>query len=407
MEIREVDNQNYDLLTNKMMDYVDNDKLPGLITLVYKNEKIIYNKKFGFADTEGKIPIEFENIFRIASMTKPIVSVAALILFEKGKFVLEDPLSKFIPNAKNLKVYVEKKDDEIIVEDLEREITILDLFTHTSGFIYPMDPNHPVDKQYLDLYGSNFEKRNQMTLKELGEGWFKIPLKHQPGIKYTYSVSTDILGYLIQVISGKVLDKFLKEEIFQKLDMVDTDFYVPEDKKARLVSIHEINKEGKLLKSKEDIQSFPRDKRKFLSGGGGLLSTVSDYLKFAKMFLNRGNLNGVQIITEKTYELMISDHITTRNIIFSVWKREGFPENLKNIIDPDKERNGFGLGVSIQINNEYFPKGIYSWPGAYTTNFWIDPENKIIGIILSQFIPIFSYPIFHEFEKMTYEALKS
>ena len=404
IEIKEVKNDKFNVLHSKMIEYIEQKKLPCVITLVYQNDEIIYCGKQGMADIENNVSIEFDTIFRIASMTKPIVSVAALMLYEEGKFSLDDPLSKFMPKAKDLKVFVKEEAGKFITEELNREVTIRDLFTHTGGFSYLGDVNHPVDKKYAGL----FQEKNHKTLADGVNALFDVPLLLQPGTIWKYSLSTDILGYLIEIISGKSLDKFLRERIFNKLEMKDTGFFVPEEKWDRLASIYMKNGKGELVKVPEDQQRYGRNKTSFFSGGGGLSSTLADYLKFAVALLNNGKLGEIQLVKEETIKLMTQDHVLSRGIQYINKDSFGLlPKQLVKIMLEITKGMGFGLGVKIQLEDGAFPAGCYGWGGAFTTDYLVDPKNNMVSIFLSQHLPNLSFTEYYaiSFRKFIYEGV--
>jgi CubicO group peptidase (beta-lactamase class C family) len=406
LHISEKFDDRFQIVSEKLGSYIIQKKLPSMLAFVSKHDEIVYCEKIGMADIEKNKPLELNHIFRIASMTKPIVSVAALMLYEEGKFSLNDPISKFIPKASKLKVFVGESNDKIVLEELERPVTMLDIFTHTGGFTYADNPKHPVDRMYIDFLGLNGKKLYAKSTKEAVEGMLDFPLMFQPGTKWFYSYSTDILGYLIEVISGKPLDVFLRERIFQKLGMQDTGFYVPDDKLSRFVTLYTHNQEGKLV-TQSDLPDYRFYNPKFLSGGGGLVSTLSDYFKFTRMLVNGGSFNGMQLLKKDTIALMMQDHVVSRGIDFnfdlSPWP--DMPDNVKDNIISFSEGYGFGLGVQVKITENDLPIGINGWCGVFTTDYWVDQSNGVIGIFLSQYVPLFNYPIFNEFKSLTYKAL--
>jgi CubicO group peptidase (beta-lactamase class C family) len=406
MVITEIINPIFKSLDDKYSSYITNKELPGIIVALFQDKSLIHCRKFGHLNIETGKLLQFDSIFRIASLTKPITCVAALILYEEGKLDLYDPVSKYLPQIKNLKVFDGQSNSLV---SLENEITVLDLFTHTSGFIYPDDPIHPVDKRYLEIYGENNKNLIQMNLQTFYEELLNIPLKFQPGKQFYYSVSTDILAYLIEVISGQPFGAFLREKIFQKLNMIDTGFHVPENKLERMVPVHTKTTSG-VLKIANDFQQIRgKEKIDFHSGGGGLSSTLYDYLQFCQMLLDNGKYGEHRILQEKTIELMTSDHMTTRKLTSFNKKsleEEEMPENIKNALIAYREGTEYGLGVQVKKKDGLIPKGIYGWVGSFTTHFWIDPKNRIIGILFSQYDSLFEYPLFAEFTEMTYKALK-
>jgi CubicO group peptidase (beta-lactamase class C family) len=406
--IKEITDSRFHQLSQKMNEYISEKKLPGIMTLIYQDGKIIHCEKNGVSDIETSQTLNFDSIYRIASMTKPIVCVAALMLNEEGKFSLDDPLSKYLPKAKQLKVFKEEVDGKIITESMTREVTIFDLFTHTSGFIYPWNPTHPIDKLYSELSGENGENIEKMTLQAAIDKYFDIPLRFQPGTKWRYGISTDILGYLIEVISGQSLDDFLRERIFDKLGMHDTGFFVPAQKWSRLIPIHTKDAEGHLIKDEDLHSDLAKTKPIFLSGGGGLVSTLSDYLKFAILLLNKGTFNQKELLKQETVELMISDYMAPRKINYIGIDPDEFLEIHEaeaTFFRNYSEDYGFGLGVQVKIRESSVPAGIHGWNGTFTTSYWVDPKNQLIEIMFSQFVPNFSYPIFNEFMDLTYKAL--
>jgi CubicO group peptidase (beta-lactamase class C family) len=368
-----------------MQRYVDENKLPGLITMVARQGKIVHFEKYGMMDQDK--PMQMNTIFRIASMSKPVTSVAVMILYEKGYFQLDDPVAKYIPEFKNLKVFSSKDKDGLHLEDLKRPMTIRDLLTHTSGLTYGFFGNTVVDTMYrkANLWGG--------TLKDMIQKLSEIPLLYQPGTKWNYSFSTDVLGYLVEVVSGKSFDVFLKENIFSPLKMTDTGFNVPKEKINRCSAIYGIsdNKGIKVI-SKPDTSQISRPAKLF-SGGGGLFSTAGDYLIFAQMLLNKGEVNGVRLLGTKTVDFMTENHLDEGLVHF----------------ESNHPGLGFGLGFSVVMD---VPKtqtlgsaGAYGWSGIYNTYFSIDPKEKLICILMTQFSPFAYYPVNREFNVLVYQAI--
>jgi CubicO group peptidase (beta-lactamase class C family) len=389
-----------------MVEYVEQKKLPCAITLVYQNDEIIYCEKQGMADIENNVPIEIDSIFRIASMTKPITVVAALMLYEEGKFSLDDPLSKFIPKAKELRVFSKEEGGKLITEELNKELTILDLFTHTGGFSYLADLTHPVDKKFAGL----FQDKNHKSLAEAVNALFDVPLLFQPGTKWKYGLSIDILGYLIEILSGMPLDKFLQERIFNKLGMKDTGFFVPLEKRDRMVRLYTKDSERRLIPVPENQQSFGVEKPNIFSGGGGLVSTLSDYLKFTVMLLNNGRFKETRLLKEETIRLMTSDYVISRDIPYVNEESFGLlPKPLVKLMLEVVEGTGFGLGVKIQLEDGVFPAGCHGWGGAFATNYLVDPKNNSVCIFLTQHFPDFSFTESYTMtiRKLVYEGLLS
>jgi len=406
IEVKEVKNDKFNVLHSKMVEYVEQKQLPCAITLVYQNDEIIYCEKSGMADIENNVPIEFDSIFRIASMTKPITVVAALMLYEEGKFSLDDPLSKFIPKAKDLRVFTKEEEGKLITEELKREPTILDLFSHTSGFSYLADLTHPVDKKFAGL----LKDKNLKSLAEAINALLDVPLLYQPGTKWNYGLSIDILGYLIEILSGSPFDIFLQERIFNKLEMKDTRFFVPMKKRNRLARLYMKDNKGRLMIAPENQQTFGTEKPRILSGGGGLVSTLSDYLKFAVMLLNNGRFGETRLLKEETILLMTRDHVVSKGITFVNEDTFGLiPKPLVKLRLESAKGTGFGLGVRTQVEKGLNPIGSHGWGGAFTTNYSIDPKNNMVFIFLSQIFPSFSTTEFYPMtiRNLIYEGLKS
>ncbi len=375
-----------------MQRYVDQNKLAGLITVVARRGKVVHLERFGMMDVEAAKPMQFDTVFRIYSMTKPITSVALMMLYEDGHFQLHDPVSKFIPEFADIKVFSGATKEGFRVTELEREITIWHLLTHTAGLTYDFFEDSPVDAMYLeaDLH------RPDTTLEEMIHRLVKLPLVHQPGSAWRYSMATDVLGYLIEVISETSLDVFLEQKILKPLGMEDMDFYVPEAKLGRLAAAYGPTENGgiELLDAPATSQycSPPR----FLSGGHGLVSTASDYMRFAQMLLNGGELDGARLLGRKTVELMTINHL---------------PDELVPIQVPPHTLHGcgFGLGFRVVVNAAQAglltSEGEFGWGGAASTSFFVDPREELIGLLLTQLIPSRYYPIRNQFKGLVYQAL--
>lgn len=373
-----------------MKSYVDQQKLAGLITVVARRGKVVHMERVGMRDKEAAKPMEFDTIFRIYSMSKPITSVAVMMLYEEGRFQLDDPVSKFIPDFKDLKVYTYSSRSTLQVTDASREITIRDLLIHTSGLTYGFS-HDPVDVMYRE---ARVLSRNG-TLKDMIRKLAKLPLRHHPGQRWEYSVSIDVLGYLVEVFSGMPFDRFLEEKIFKPLNMKDTGFHVPKEKFERFATNYGPDDDGLKVIDAPATSRFSKPTN-FFSGGGGLVSTASDYMRFAQMMLNGGELDGVRLLSPKTLELMTKNHIPEKSLPLRLG-----PEEFKGY--------GFGLGFAVLMDvvksGVVGSKGEFRWSGAASTHFWIDPEEELIGLLLTQFMPSGRYPIRTEFKVLTYQAI--
>lgn len=341
------------LATARMQEYVDSGKLAGISALIYKNGEIVYSENFGFADIEQQKPITDSTIYRIFSMTKPVTAVALMTLFDEGKFQLDDPVSKYIPEFEGTQVYnAETK----TLEPQETPLSIRHLLTHTSGIPYGWDRKAYVDSLYRVTGVGDWDG----TLAEKMKALAGLPLKNQPGKVYEYGLGIDVAGYLVEILSGEPLDQFMKTRIFDPLNMDDTGFFVPENKHHRFSTLY-TNADG-VIKASEQMKDAFKTPVTLFSGGGGLLSTMDDYLNFCKMLLNKGELNGVRILQESTVDLIMSDQL---------------PEGAFY-----SENKGYGLaGETDKIT------GDYGWSGAASTTFRINRENQQIVIMGAQFMP--------------------
>jgi CubicO group peptidase (beta-lactamase class C family) len=335
-----------------IVEKIDQGKIVGCSALVFKDGNTIYHEVFGQSQLAKNVPIEQDTIWRIYSMSKPITSVAVMQLVESKKIALDDEASKYLPEFKNLKVY--SKDGEPVA--CKREMTVRDLLRHTSGLTYGFFGNSATDKAYRNQGILVSDKTIGETVEKLG----KIPLQYQPGTRWHYSVSTDVLGRLVEVVSGMPFDDYLKKNIFEPLKMNDTFFSVPKNKQTRLAEMYRFGRDGKLATAPARSSRRFLNETGFFSGGGGLCSTTNDYLQFAKMLLNEGELNGVRIIQKTSHAEMIKNQL---------------PEGAAN--------KGFQFGLGFRIDDQ----GHYSWGGAAGTRFWVDPKNKMITMFMIQINP--------------------
>jgi len=369
-----------------MQKYVDDGKLAGITTLIARRGEVVHFESVGMAHVEADLPMRDDTIVRIYSMTKPITSVAVMMLYEHGKLRLTAPVSEYLPEFADLSVYDEADGAGVAPR---RPMTVRDLLTHTSGLSYGWS-DAPVDKAYqqADVTGGTLED----MARRLGE----IPLMHHPGAEWEYSLSTDVLGYLVQVVSGAPFDGYLSRELFEPLGMVDTHFHAPADKLDRFAANYGPDEESGALTVIDDPTTGRFTKAPALpSGGGGLVSTAADYLRFCQMMLNGGELDGVRLLGRKTVQHVSRDHL---------------PPDLCVRFGEDREPSrGFGLGFSVLRNaaagGEIGSDGTYAWGGAASTVFWIDPREDLVAILLTQFMPNNHYPTATEFRALTYQAI--
>ncbi|HWW26767.1 MAG TPA: serine hydrolase domain-containing protein [Caulobacter sp.] len=358
-------------LDGYMQGLVDQGHLPGAITLVARHGKIVSYQTFGKMAIGGA-PMTRDTIFRIYSQTKPVTGVAMMILFEEGRWRLDDPVTKFVPELANLRVYKGRNPDgTFITEPAARPPTLREIMSHTGGFAYGLRTDQPVEKAYRDsgLLGSK-------TQAEFLTALAKLPLASQPGTEWRYSVSVDLQGLIVERLSGMSLADFMKSRIFDPLKMTDTAFWVPAAKSDRLAALYMIDPKARKLVPADSFMVLDVSKPPAIaSGGGGLVSTTADYARFAQMLLNGGELDGARILAPGTIELMASNHLTdivmaAPDAAFSPAKGEGFGLDVAVVTDPARAGTLSG-------------KGAYSWGGAAGTWFWIDPKNDLfmLGMI--------------------------
>jgi len=364
-------------LSDRLNEGVRNNELPGAVVLIVRNGRIVMFDSFGFRDKEAKVAMTNDTIFRIASMTKPIVTVAAMILMEEGKLTLQDPVSRFIPAFAQTKVAVpRKKEDgtvEIELEPQARPMTVQDLMRHTSGLTYGAVGSNPIKQSYVDMKVADLNQTNAEMVEKLA----KLALLYQPGGTWEYSMSTDVLGRVVEVASGMPLDKFIEERITKPLKMGDTAFEVAAEKKARGAKPM---KEG----PRNELPSIPDVTEKFTwrSGGGGMVSTAADYARFLQMFANGGQLDGVRLISRKTIDLMTADALPPDvKMGADMWRFEAFEPSARM-------GQGFGLGFAVRndVGRSPLPgtPGDYYWGGAYGTYFWHDPKERLFVVYMMQ-----------------------
>jgi CubicO group peptidase (beta-lactamase class C family) len=382
---------------------VDDGRIAGGVSLVARHGKVVYFQAVGMADRDARKPMRTDSIFRICSMSKPLTSVAVMMLYEQGRFMLSDPVSNYLPEFKHMKVLdppwpQDKTSPPGAVVDAKRPITIFNLLTHTSGLTYQW--NARLGKAYRDASVGNGIKQQDGTIAEGVRRLAAVPLLFQPGDDWEYSLADDVLGRLVEVVSGMPLDKFLAERLFQPLGMKDTCFFPPADIVPRLATAYAYN-EQKGLRPILDGQvmdgdggskytaDYPyRGPHTYFSGGGGLCSTAEDYYRFCQMMLTGGELNGVRILSRKSVELMSHNHV--------VGKPDG----------PNAYGLGFGTVSESQQLTELGSVGSFNWGGFYNTSFVIDPKEDLIAIFMSQMNPTGGLNLSSMAISLVYQAIK-
>ena len=379
--------------------YIEAGRFPGTQLLVYRRGKMVHNHVQGFADVERKIPLQDDSIFRIYSMTKPITSVAFMMLFEEGKVALDEPVHSYIPEWKNLGVFQAGTLPAFLTKPPARPMLVVDLLRHTSGLTYGFQQRSNVDAAYREFKLGEVEKSGSLPL--MISDLARLPLEFSPGDAWNYSVATDVIGYLIGQISGMPFEQFLKERIFDPLEMRDTGFFVPPYKAHRLAACYAADGRGGMTLQDDPTKSSFLKPPSLISGGGGLCSTAADYLSFCRALLNGGELAGVRLIGPKTLALMTSNHLPGGHDLPAL-SRSLFSEAAYHGI-------GFGLGFAVTMSPALTlipgSAGEFNWGGAATTSFWIDPAEELIAIFMTQVLPSSAYPVRRELRTMVYAAI--
>jgi CubicO group peptidase (beta-lactamase class C family) len=379
-------------------DYLDSGKLRGVQTLIARRGQVVHASSLGMMDAERGRPMAEDTLFRIYSMTKPITSLAFMMLVEEGLVALDDPVHRYIPAWEGLGVYDGGFMESFRTKRPTRPMLIVDLLRHTSGLTYGFQQRSNVDAAYRKLGIGEVEKSG--TLETMIADLAGLPLEFSPGEAWNYSVSTDVLGYLIGVISGQPFESFLKARVLDPLRMGDTDFFVPPSKAERLAACYALTPRGVTLQDDPTKSSYLKAPD-FVSGGGGLVSTSHDYLRFCQMLLNGGELDGARLVSPKTIALMGANHLPGGKDLTSL-SRSLFSEAAYAGL-------GFGLGFSTTIDPAatLIPAsaGDLSWGGAASTFFWVDPKEELIAILMTQLLPSSAYPIRRQLRTLVYSAL--
>jgi CubicO group peptidase (beta-lactamase class C family) len=378
---------------------VDKKAIPGATVLIARNGKIVYEQSFGFQNRENNTPMKADVIFRIASMTKPITSVVVMMLAEEGKIDLLAPVSQYIQAFNDVKVGVEKEDPStgkmsLVLEDAKRPMTVQDLLRHTSGLVYGPFGNTLVHQAYNQA--NLFD--NGQTLTEFVGKLAKLPLAHQPGTVWEYSMSTDVLGRIAEVVSGMSFDRLVEERITKPLGMKDTGFYLSAEQAPRLAEMQVDPATGK-RPGANTVENLTKEKQKWFSAGGGLLSTAGDYERFCQMLLNGGELNGVRLLSPKTVAAMTADQLLP-----------GMATSGYEDLAPTPEMGqSFGLGFAVRTKMGPNPLdgsvGDYFWAGIYGTYFWIDPQTKTLAVLMVQMPFMQAGPYRRAMRELVYGAM--
>jgi CubicO group peptidase (beta-lactamase class C family) len=378
--------------------YLDTGKLPCALTLVERNGHVAHSSALGHMDLERKRPLQEDTIFRIYSMTKPLTSLALMMLVEEGRISLDDPVHRYIPQWRELGVYEGGFIGGFRTRRTSAPMRVVDLMRHTSGLTYGFQQRTNVDAAYRKLHLG--EIPTAVSLEQMIDELAKVPLEFSPGSAWNYGISTDVVGYLVGKVSGQPFEQFLRSRILDPLGMTDTDFMVPAAKAARFAACYAATPKGGMVLQDDPQTSFFLKPPTFVSGGGGLVSTAADYLRFCRMLLNGGELDGVRLVSPKTLELMSHNHLPGG---------KDLPDLAVSLFSEVTYAGvGFGLGFAVSVSpaRGLLPgsPGDISWGGLASTYFWVDPREQLIVIFMTQLTPSATYPIRRELRTLVYSA---
>lgn len=378
--------------------YIDDQKFAGAISLVARHDRVVHFETYGQMDPGRGRPMQADTIFRFYSMTKPIASVGLMMLYEEGLFQLDDPANKFIPELGNLKVFAGGTADKFAVREPQREMTVRDLLMHTSGLV-ARDAATPVGELYRRAGFKGADTNG--TLADMVGKLGQIPLACDPSSRWIYGISTDLVGYLCEVISGLPFDRYLEERIFAPLGMVDTGFSLPAEKIDRFAALYSpCAGSPRYTLADDPLTSAYTRPRTYFSGSGGLVSTAADYLRFCRMLARGGELDGVRILGARTLQLMTLNHLPDNADLATMAQNAG---------ETQREGHGFGLGFAMLLDNARAQligtPGEYYWGGAASTAFFVNPREDLIMLFLTQLRPSSTYPIRRELRATIYSAI--
>jgi CubicO group peptidase (beta-lactamase class C family) len=379
--------------------YVDDGRLPGWLVLVARHGQVAHLATSGRRDLEADLPVEVDTRFRIYSMTKPVTAVAAMQLYEEGAFALKDPVSAFIPAFADVVVYRDGPAADPVTVPATRPVRLWHLLTHTAGLTYGFHHAHPVDAMYRAA-GFEWVAPEGRDLAACCDAWAGLPLLFEPGTEWNYSVASDVLGRVVEVVSGQPLDRFLDERIFGPLGMADTGFWVDPAAAGQLAALYRAGPDGRPVRD-DELGGRALRPPDCLSGGGGLVSTAADYHRFTQALLGGGELDGARLLGSRTLAYMARNHLPGGADLESFGRRL-FAETTFDGI-------GYGLGFAVLLdpvaNKVLSTPGELAWGGAASTFFWVDPTEQLSAIFLTQLMPSSSYPLRSELRQLVYQAL--
>lgn len=368
---------------------IDSGWIAGAVGFIARDSKIVYNKAFGYSDLESKSLMNRDNIFRIASQTKAITSIAVMMLFEEGKLLLDDPISKYIPEFAHPNVLdkFNEKDTTYTTIPANREVTIRDLLTHTSGIDYAGIGSKNMIAIYAKAGIPTGFVSDKILLGDKMKALGKLPLVHQPGERFTYGLNVDVLGYLVEVLSGENLDQFFRKHIFEPLGMNDTYFYLPATKQNKLVKVNTEDGDNHVITTTLTMVNYPLAEGTYYSGGAGLSSTIKDYAVFLQMLLNKGEYNGKRLLARRTVEIITTNQIGDLNL------------------GTDKFGLGFEITTAAGQARLGVSEGSFAWGGYFSTTYWADPKERLVCLLFMQQSPITHYEITDKFRALVYQSL--
>jgi CubicO group peptidase (beta-lactamase class C family) len=380
--------------------YVDEGLLPGWLICVSREGRIAHLSTYGQRDIESQLPVEHDTLFRLASMTKPVTSVAAMMLYERGAFELKDPVSRFIPSFADARVYRSGSALAPVTEPVVEPLRIWHLLSHTAGLTYGFHYSHPVDAMYRAA-GFEWGAPKGLDLEACCDAWAALPLLFQPGSEWNYGVNTDVLGRVVEVASGQSLDAFFSDHIFGPLAMSDTGFSIDQSASDRMAALYMPAAGTKKVSRIGEIGASPTRRPTCLSGGGGLIGSASDYHRFTQMLLGQGALDGMRLLGPRTVSYMTRNHLPG-DVDLEAIGRPLFAETTFDGV-------GFGLGFSVMkdpVKNKVLSQaGEYAWGGAASTFFFVDPVEKITAVFMTQLMPSSTHPIRSQLRQLVYQAL--
>jgi CubicO group peptidase (beta-lactamase class C family) len=395
-----LDEQRLTRIDTHFKRYVDEGRLPGWQIMVSRRGRVAHFSSYGLIDKEDGRPVEPDTLWRIYSMTKPVTSVAAMMLWEQGRLELTDPVSKWLPEFAEPRVYTGGSAAKHSTVPATEPIRVWHLLTHTAGLTYGFHRVHVTDEIYRNA-GFEFGNPRGLDLAGSVQAWAQLPLAFQPGAEWLYSVATDVLGRLVEVVSGQPLDEYFSEHIFGPLGMTDTGFFVEEDRQHRLAALYAMPAGGREIVRFDQMGEAALRKPRVLSGGGGLVSTTRDYARFAWMLLGGGQLEGVRLLSPRTLATMTRNHLPG-NVDLQAYGRPLFAEVRYDGV-------GFGLGFATMMDPAAAKMagnaGEFNWGGLASTAFWVDPADEITVVFMTQLMPSSTYPLRPQLRQLVYQSV--